>query len=182
PAGHKIEVSISPTYWPQIWPSKEVANIKVDLEYSQLILPLIDHFEEVQLDYPLSETAQPLEKIIHREGSRTRDVTKRLTTNEWELRDYSDEGLRTLKDSHITYGTENLNIYTIKEDDPLSAKVQCDWKVIVKDDDIDTEVETFSTMTCDEDYYYLYNKVVAYNEGEQCFSKTWKKKIERDFT
>lgn len=182
PAGHKIEVSISPTYWPQIWPSKEVANIKVDLEYSQLILPLVDQFEEIQLDYPLSETAQPLEKIIHREGSRTRDITKRLTTNEWELRDYSDEGLRTLKESHITYGTENLNVYTIKEDDPLSAKVQCDWKVIVKDDDIDTEVETFSTMTCDEDYYYLYNKVVAYNKGEQCFSKTWKKRIERDFT
>ena len=78
--------------------------------------------------------------------------------------------------------TEAVNVYTIKEDDPLSAKVQCDWKVIVKDDDIDTEVETFSTMTFDEDYYYLYNKVVAYNEGEQCFTKTWKKKIERDFT
>ena len=68
PAGHKIEVSISPTYWPQIWPSKEVANIKVDLEYSQLILPLIDHFKEVQLDYPLSETAQPLEKSFIEKG------------------------------------------------------------------------------------------------------------------
>ncbi len=182
PAGHTIEISIAPAYWPQIWPSREVANIVVDLEYSHLELPLVDNFEEVQLNYQLSETAQPLEKIIHREGSRTRDITKRLTTNEWVLRDYSDEGLRTLKESNITYGTENLNLYTITEGDPLTAKVQCDWKVIVKDDDIDTEVETYSTMTCDVDYYYLYNKLVAYNDGVQCFTKTWHKKIKRNYS
>ncbi|MFP6334548.1 peptidase S15, partial [Bacillus subtilis] len=139
----------------------------VDLEHSKLDIPLVREFTEVKLEHEFSETAKPLEKIIHRDGSRTRDITKRLTTNEWILSDYSDEGLRTLKDSNITYGTENMNVYTIKEDDPLSAKVQCDWKVILKDDDIDTEVETYSTMSCDAEYYYLRNEVIAYNDGEQ---------------
>lgn len=182
PEGHMIEVSIAPTYWPQIWPSKEIVKLDVDLEHSKLNIPLVREFTEVKLEHEFSETAKPLEKIIHRDGSRTRDITKRLTTNEWILSDYSDEGLRTLKDSNITYGTENMNVYTIKEDDPLSEKVQCDWKVILKDDDIDTEVETYSTMSCDAEYYYLRNEVIAYNDGEQCFTKTWENKIKRNYT
>ena len=123
-----------------------------------------------------------LEKEIHREGSRTREVIKWLTEDEWVLEDYSDEGLRTLPDLNITYGTENRNAYIIRENDPLSARVECDWNVIVKDDDIDTEMKTKSVMSCDADYYYLVNELVAYNNGEECFSKIWEKKIRRHYT
>lgn len=182
PAGHSIEVSLSPTYWPQIWPAKEIAGLTVNLEASRLELPVVNDFEAVSLKHEQAETAAPLEKEIHREGSRTREVIKRLTEDEWVLEDYSDEGLRTLPDLNITYGTENRNAYIIKENDPLSARVECDWNVIVKDDDIDTEMKTKSVMSCDADYYYLVNELVAYNNGEECFSKTWEKKIKRNYT
>lgn len=182
PRGHKIEVSVSPAYWPQIWPAKEVENLVVDMEHSELLLPFINDFEEVRLKHENAETAQPLEKIIHREGSRTRNIIKKLTTDEWVLDDFSDEGLRTLTDMNITYGTTNRNVYTIREGDPLSAKVECDWTVTVKDDDIDTEVETKSVMYCDEDYYYLTNELTAYNAGVKCFGRTWDKKVPRYYT
>lgn len=141
-AGHNIEVSISPTYWPQIWPDKEIVNLIVDFSHSELLLPVINDFNEVRLKYEQSETAAPLEKEIIRDGYRTRNIIKKLTTDEWVLDDFSDEGLRTLTDSNITYGSTNRNVYTIKEGDPLSAKVECDWTVQVKDSDIDTNVVT----------------------------------------
>src|SRR5699024_648763 len=182
PEGNQIEISISPTYWPQVWPSKEIAGLTVDMSASKLIVPTINEFTEVRLKHEQAETAAPLDKIIHRDGSRTRDVIKSLTTGEWMLDDFSDEGLRTLTDTHITYGTKNHNIYTIKENNPLSAKVECDWRVVVKDDDIDTEIVTKSIMSCDENYYYLTNILSAYNNEEECFSKTWKKQVERNYT
>lgn len=182
PEGNQIEISISPTYWPQVWPSKEIAGLTVDMSASKLIVPTINEFTEVRLKHEQAETAAPLDKIIHRYGSRTRDVIKSLTTGEWMLDDFSDEGLRTLTDTHITYGTKNHNIYTIKENNPLSAKVECDWSVVVKDDDIDTEIVTKSIMSCDENYYYLTNILSAYNNEEECFSKTWKKQVERNYT
>ncbi|WP_020008100.1 CocE/NonD family hydrolase [Salinicoccus albus] len=182
PKGHQIEISVSPTYWPQIWPSKEIAGLTVDMAQSQLLVPTVNEFTEVELKHTQAETAAPLDKIIHRDGSRTRDVIKRLTTGEWVLDDFSDEGLRTLTDAHITYGTKNHNVYTVKENDPLSAKVECDWSVIVKDDDIDTEMITTSIMSCDENYYYLTNRLTAYNNGEKCFSKTWEKQILRNYS
>ncbi|WP_271402153.1 hypothetical protein [Salinicoccus roseus] len=55
-------------------------------------------------------------------------------------------------------------------------------RAIVKDDDIDTEMKTKSVMSCDADYYYLVNELVAYNNGEECFSKTWEKQIKRNYT
>jgi len=182
PKGNQIEISISPTYWPQVWQSKEIAGLTVDMSASKLIVPTINEFKEVKLKHEQAETAAPLDKIIHRDGSRTREIKKILTTGEWILDDFSDEGLRTLTDSHITYGTKNHNVYTIKENDPLSAKVECDWQVIVKDNDIDTEIVTKSIMSCDENYYYLTNIMSAYNNEEKCFSKTWKKQVARNYT
>jgi predicted acyl esterase len=182
PEENQIEVSISPTYWPQVWPAKEIAGLTVDMSASKLIVPTINEFTEVRLKHEQAETAAPLDKIIHRDGSRTREIKKMLTTDEWVLDDFSDEGLRTLTDSHITYGTKNHNIYTIKENEPLSAKVECDWSVIVKDDDINTKIVTKSIMSCDENYYYLTNTLTAYNNEEKCFNKTWKKQVERNYT
>ena len=63
-AGHNIEVSISPTYWPQIWPDKEIVNLIVDFSHSELLLPVINDFNEVRLKYEQSETAAPLEKKL----------------------------------------------------------------------------------------------------------------------
>lgn len=181
-SGHNIEVSISPTYWPQVWPDAEVTNLTVDMGQTELLIPVIKDFKEVRLKYEQSETASPLEKEILREGYRTRNVVKKLTTDEWVLDDFSDEGLRTLTDTNITYGSTNHNVYTIKEDDPLSSKVECHWTVVVKDDDIDTEVVTKSIMSCDADNYYLVNELTAYKNTEECFTKTWEKTVPRYYT
>lgn len=181
-AGHSIEVTISPTYWPQIWPDKEIVNLIVDFSHSELLLPVINDFNELRLKYEQSETAAPLEKEIIRDGYRTRNVIKKLTTDEWVLDDFSDEGLRTLTETNITYGSTNHNVYTIKEGDPLSAKVECDWTVQVKDSDIDTNVVTKSVMSCDADNYYLYNEMTGYSNNEQCFYKTWNKTVPRYYT
>lgn len=182
PKGHKIEISISPSYWTQVWPSKELEELTVDLSESKLMIPILKEEVLKEPKYKDSETAEPLEKFVHREGKRTRVIEKELTTGEWKLKDFSDEGLRKLKINGITYGTENYNTFTIKENDPLSAHVQCDWNVIVKDDDIDTKVITTSSMYCDLDYFYLDNYLEAYEDDKLVFTKEWNDKIKRNFS
>ena len=125
--------------------------------------------------------ATPLDKEIIEEGYRTRNVINDLTTNNWVLDDYSNEGKRFLPHLGITYGTENHNIYTINNDDPLSAAVQCDWTVVVGDAEIKTEMKTESIMTCDYENFYLVNRLIGYNDGEECLKKVWKKTVKRDF-
>ncbi|WP_100639816.1 CocE/NonD family hydrolase [Marinobacter salexigens] len=181
PAGHRLEISLSPTYWPQIWPSVSLARLEVDLDRSQILVPQCAEPVLTELPFTQAETAKPLEKTILREGSRTRQVIKSLTTHEWVLDDFSDEGLRMLDHNGITYGTKNHNIWRIQENDPLSAVTESNWEVDLSDADISIHVETQSRLSCDADNFYLVNSMQAYEEGKEVFRNTWEKTIPRRF-
>ena len=43
----------------------------------------------------------------------------------------------------------------------------------------DTRVQASSEMWCDEQFFYLKSQLTAWNNSEECFDKTWTKKIER---
>ena len=43
----------------------------------------------------------------------------------------------------------------------------------------DTRVQTTSEMWCDEEFFYLKSQLTAWHNSEECFDKTWTKKIER---
>lgn len=180
PQDHSLEISFSPSYWPLMWPSKDVVELTVDFSKTSLEIPHIQNYTAVVLENSQAEMATPLAKEILEEGYRTREVKNDIVHNLWILDDYSNEGTRKLPHLNISYGTENHNKYTIEENNPLSAKVECDWKVILEDEDITTEVHTHSLMSCDADYFYLTNELIAYNDEEKCFSKKWTKKIKRD--
>lgn len=183
PKGHQIEVSASPNYWPQIWPSPKLATLTLDLAQSCLELPLIHKKVQAVLPFPKPETAKPLEKTILREGSRNRNITYQLDQDRWILEDFSDEGLRMLNHNGMTqniiYGSTNRNLYEISSTDPLSAHVTCTWTLTLSDQDIDTSLETYSEMRADKDYFYLENRLVAYENKEIIKEKSWSHKVKR---
>lgn len=182
--GHRWELAISPTYWPHAWPSPEEVTLTVSSnEKTYLSLPVR---EPKTIDLTLTpfqhpETAPVLEKDILREANRTRNITHDVVTNTWTLDDFSDEGARKLHCNGIEYGSTNRNIYTIKENDPLTAKVQCDWTLTVGRDDWQTSLETSSVMTADEKNFYLMNHLIAYEGDKVVFDRTWNTAIPREF-
>ena len=40
PAGHRIRLAIANSFWPMIWPSPELATLKLDLSTAKFALPL----------------------------------------------------------------------------------------------------------------------------------------------
>nr|WP_298522348.1 CocE/NonD family hydrolase [uncultured Halomonas sp.] len=181
PAGHRLEISLSPTYWPQIWPSTAVVGLTIDLDYSRVLVPQAVEPVVTELPFLQAETAKPLAKTILREGSRTRRVIKSLTTREWLLDDFSDEGLRRLDHNGITYGTKNHNLWRVCENEPLSAVTESNWEVDLSDADISIHVDTQSRLSCDADNFYLVNSLQAYEEGKEIYRNTWEKTIPRRF-
>ena len=45
----------------------------------------------------------------------------------------------------------------------------------------DTRVQALSEMWSDEQFFYLKSQLTAWHNNEECFDKTWTKKIERCF-
>ncbi|SFM13142.1 hypothetical protein SAMN04487943_108110 [Gracilibacillus orientalis] len=185
PAGHSVELVLSPTYWPQAWPSPKPVNLTVyQNENTYLALPvrtIQPEDKEVGSHFQVPETAQVIEKEVLRKEKRTREVRHDLINGIWKLEDFSDEGERKLLTNGVEHGSINNNTFSIKENDPLSAKITCEWELVVGRDDWQTKLDTFSKMTSDEENFYLFNRLIAFENGEEIFQKEWKKTIKREF-
>ncbi|MFJ7934616.1 CocE/NonD family hydrolase [Sporosarcina sp. NPDC096371] len=184
PAGHRWQLAISPTYWPHAWPSPEPVTLTVFTnDKTSLRLPMrsgkaLDN-ELKPFSHP--ETAAVIDRDILREANRTREIRHDIISNVWTLDDYSDEGARRIVQNGIEYGSTNRNIYTIAEGDPLSAKVQCDWTLTVGRGEWQTSLACSSSMTADEELFYMTNHLVAYEGETEVFNKTWTTEVPRDF-
>ncbi|TMN21630.1 CocE/NonD family hydrolase [Lentibacillus cibarius] len=184
PAGHSLELSLAPTYWPQAWPSPEPVTLHVLTgEETTLALPIRTPRPEADasISFENPETAQVIDKEILRAEQRTRNVVHDTVTDTWQLQDYSDEGERRLLMNGIRHGSKNKNTFTIKSGDPLSANVRCEWELTVGREDWDTKLLTDSTMSSDATSFYLTNTMIALLNGEEIFRKTWEETIPRNY-
>ncbi len=184
PKGNSLELALSPTYWPQAWPSPKPVTLSVYTGQESCIelpvrRPQKEDGKKIKFENP--ETAAVLERELIRDGQRTRSLCHDLIEGQWKLEDFSDEGERTILENGIEHGSKNKNTYIINENDPLSAQVICEWELKVGRKDWQTEIKSHSQMTSDEDSFYLTNTLWAFENEDQIFKKTWKKTIPRDY-
>ncbi|CQR46358.1 Cocaine esterase [Paraliobacillus sp. PM-2] len=184
PVGHQLEVAIAPTYWTKAWPSPKPVQVTLytgEQTYIELPTRTIQPEDQQADRFDIPETAPVTERKTLREDERTFDIVHKPIEQVWQLIDYSDAGDRLLVESGNSFGSINKNIYTIKENDPLSAHIQCDWELTVGRGDWQTKLITNSEMYGDLEYFYLTNTITAYENEKELTTKTWETKIPRDF-
>ena len=184
PAGHRWQVAVAPTYWPHAWPSPKAATLTIyPGDNTKLLLPVREPqaIDEQLSPFQQPETAPVLEKEILRPESRKRQIRYDTVGKTWILDDYSDEGARKLADSGLEYGSTNRNVYTIKEGEPLSASVQCDWTMDIGRGEWQTHLDLSCNMWCDDMYFYLKHELHAFEDEKEIFTKEWNEKIPREF-
>ncbi|SDY31497.1 CocE/NonD family hydrolase [Salimicrobium album] len=182
PKDHRLEVAISPTYWPQAWPSPEPVELTLYTgEKTFIEMPRRTPSEEDQKagHFSRPETAPVMEREILREEERTQEIVHDPIGQSWTLNDYSDEGKRRLPANGLEYGSINRNRYVIEEGRPQSAKVECEWELTVGRGKWQTKLETYSSMTSDESNFYLKNEIAAYENNKLVAEKNWNKTIPR---
>ena len=69
--------------------------------------------------------------------------------------------------------------FTIRQGDPLSARVECDRVLGLERGDWKVEVRTRSVMTADRDSFRLLDTVEAFEAGDLVFERTWDRSIPR---
>jgi len=73
------------------------------------------------------------------------------------------------------------NRFSIREDDPLSARVECDRTFsAVYPGHGAVRVETRSSMTADATTFHVLDALEAYADGRRVFAKAWSRAIPRD--
>ena len=184
PVGHRLRVAISTSYWPIAWPSPVPSTLTIHTGQSQLQLPQrnsttsteeLTHFEEA------AEQPIPLATTQLREFNQHRSVEKDSTTGQSVFTINADNGKIKFDESGMEMGSTSLQRFSIHPNNPLSAKAEYEWEwEYARGNDWQTKTFTRSEITCDENYFYLNARCVAWENDEEVFSKSWDEKYARD--
>ena len=187
PAGHRLRLALSPTYWPWAWPSPEPVTLTVVAGESFFELP-------VRPERPEDADLRPFDPPVVPEGLGEKTVgggtggrayTRDLAADDitWTFR-YVDGGNVVLPNGWESEEWNRVS-YGLREGDPLSAKVSVDAEsVLLRGAQGRFHIVTHGEMTCDADTFYVADEVAVY-EGEdgderEVFTRSWWHQAPRD--
>jgi putative CocE/NonD family hydrolase len=187
PAGHRIRLAISPTYWPMAWPSPEPVTLTVYTgPRSSLTLPrrCPITLDEQLPPFHAPETGTELasETTVARGAGwgGGRRVTRNLADGETEIEfDWRPTGSRILA-TDTEMRENNVTRYCITEGAPLSAKVLCSVEVALIRPGWNTRVETRSRMTSDATHFTVTSSLDAYEDDVRVCARTFTHRFPRD--
>jgi uncharacterized protein len=180
PAGHKLRVSISTSYFPMMWPAPEPVTLTVYSGKSSVHVPIRKKIEnEKAVDWKPAEAAEPVELKELSKPFHQRDASTDPKTGEWKLAIVDDFGRSKIVEHGLeTYSCGREN-YVIHPDDPLSAKMETHWTEELKRGTWQVRTETYGRLTATKTHWQVWGRVEAYEGKKRVFEKEFSEEIER---
>ncbi len=157
PAGHRIRLALSTTYWPIIWPAPEVASLTLfggTLELpvrppsaADALLPLL----------PEPQTAPPEPTTAVRPGVVRIDRVG------------------------LEFGSEGSFKCHIDDDDPLSASAEMSQSQTIARGAWQIRIETWSRLSCTHDSFLLQATMRAWDGETEVCRRDWDRSIPRHY-
>ena len=186
PAGHRLRLALSTSYWPWLWPSPEPVTLTVHTGGASTLrlpvrtpLPLDDTLAPLgppevasRLPVEILDPATPMHLVTHDgvAGTTTFRMSRRFA------------GARRFP-SGIEYHDDDPITFTLVDDDPLSARVECRRRIeIRRGEDWVTRIEVSAVMTCDATDYHVATECLAYEGDDLVHTRTASTSIPRDFS
>ncbi len=182
PAGNRLRLALSTSYWPWIWPSREVATITIDTSASVFYAPIRN-----ETDKPLVRPfAQP--EIARGEQPKVIVPGKPFAKREYDPQTGVMSFSRSSDDSSLfetanglTFGSTKSTTYIINENDPLSACTMSLRKSVFKRKNWQVETGVYSTMTCTYDDFVVETRTIVKKDGKEIHNDTHIATIPRCF-
>jgi hypothetical protein len=178
PAGHRLRISISNSYWPLLWPSP-VSTI-LNIHEGTVQIPLVNEVAGHTVAFPPPEAADPWQTKTIREGTNSRRQETDLNTGIVHLHIEDDFGKVRDADHGLINGSIAREHWQIHPDDPLSAKGTCHWTDELERKDIKLRTEARCEMWSDPDHFYLNAKIEAFENDRRIYKRDVSDKIPRN--
>jgi predicted acyl esterase len=181
PAGHRLRVAVSPTYWPWAWPSPE--PVTLTLVSGRLVLPeRAPRAEDAELpDFGPPEHSPPLELETVEGSAGGRTIRRELATGLVEqVFDWDLGGSVRFVDADLASSDTSHTVFSIHEGDPLSAEVRFhatsgmgrgDWSMLSR---------VTSAMTSDAEAFHVTTTLEVTEGDATVFERSWTHRFPRD--
>ncbi|WP_423823520.1 CocE/NonD family hydrolase [Salinisphaera sp. SPP-AMP-43] len=182
PAGHRIRLSLSSSYWPLAWPSPEPVTITVYPANSTLILP-VRPLREEDADLPSLPRptgSMPAENTIIEPAVNDWRIIQNLNTGQFCLDIIDSEGIYVIEETGTQLQKRGHERYSAIGNDVYSAEGETEWTLAFKRDGWDVRTETRTHMTADENNFYIHARLEAFESDEPVYEDEWNITVPRD--
>ena len=183
PAGHRIAVCVSTTYWPIAWPSPEPVTLTLTNGATTLSLPVRpENPADAQLrpfDAPQSAANTPA--VWHATPPAhprrvVRDLMSGRMSVDFPRWTYECE----MTDTATTVTSSGYARFEVALSDPLTAETTCETTVTLKRPDMTAGHHSKTRMTCDATHFHLETEMQVTEDGTEIFRRSWQKSFRRD--
>jgi len=188
PAGHRLRVAISTSYWPIAWPSASAVALRLHTASSSLLLPVRPPREEdghLRSFEPAEGAPEPKETDLHDTGTR-RTVRRDLSSGETVYTTATDTtpsgepALTRIEPIGLTLGHSIVEEHRIRDDDPLSAVSEIRHVSTMGRGAWATRVVTLTRLRATAEAFLLEGEVDAWEGQTRVFSRRWERSVPRD--
>ena len=178
PAGHRLRLAVSNSYWPLIWPSPEAGNLTLLGGEVKLPVRRTALHDETMFEPPDSETAWEIEEL--RKDNHVRQRVADLQTGTVSLVIEDDFGKRRDLGTGLISGSIARERWDIHPDDPLSARGTCHWTQELEREGISLRSESFCSMWSDKTHFHLSARLEAYENDVLIYERDFIDEVARD--
>jgi len=183
PAGHRLRMSVSTSYWPLAWPAPEPARLTLYTGASRLHLPVRRGDAAADAALPTfgpPETAPALPTTVLATPDRNWWIVHDLNANEVQLNVKQDDGLLRLDDKNLAFRDVNEERYSFRGNDYSTVRAETRYTRDLRREDWTIEVVTRTILTSDETSFHVSADLDAYEDGRRVFTRSWNRRFARD--
>jgi putative CocE/NonD family hydrolase len=182
PAGHRLRLSLSTSYFPLAWPSPERATLTVHTGESRMTLPVRPARPEDEklrgLGEAESATPSPT-RLIKPEDHRwtvLRDLAHDISTLEVII----DDGVMRYLETELDVGAATTERYSYRRGEYGSFRGEVESTTTLRRGDWNVKTETTTVLTSDKNSFQIIATLDAYEGEKRVFSRNWDLRIPRD--
>lgn len=171
PAGHRVRLALSTSYWPMAWPGPEKVTLSVDPAGSRLDLPLLgDESGLPGVTFQPAESAPIGAMTEVRPAVQHRRFINDMPAQTTMMTSFQDDGVYVINDIATEVSGWRRKDYTIGWNDPLS----CTTTIICREErtrpDWQPRLDTELTCTADADAFRVHATLRAW-DGDTLFAE-----------
>ncbi len=179
PAGHRLRLAISTSYYPLAWPPPTPVRMTIETAGSRIMLPSrTPHEEHIEFADAAGTASGPRTSID--EGHHNWWVKRDLADDVSTLEVINDDGTYRLDDLNLTVRRKTREWYSSQGNDFTSPRGETLWVRAMSRSDWHVETVTKTVLECDPDFFYLHASLDAFEGEHRVYSQNWSRKIKRD--
>lgn len=187
PAGHRLRLSVSTSYWPLIWPAPEPAELTVHVSETALRLPVRAPRQEDEELRPFEDPALAPELGTTTLAPSTHDwrVTRDLATDISTMEIVNDQGAFRIDETGTEIRRSTKEWYSFRWEDVTSVRGETETVRRIERDDWRTEVVTRTVLTSTKEDFVITADLDAYELDDvaghrRVHAQSWSRAIPRD--